>query len=197
MIGKRLKIYRTMKQMTGSELGELMGISYTSVSLIESGKTKPAAETLAALERNTDINISWLLTGEGEMIKAKYLYTVGNIPVLGTIPATYPDGIAEHIKEYITVPDAPDNAHAVKVKGDRMAPIIREGDYALFLPGYAPGNVVVVVDEWTEPILRRYREKDGEPWLTCDNPEYAAERIGEGVRIIGHVIRGWRPLDIL
>jgi hypothetical protein len=34
---------------------------------LENEKSKPSADTLSALDRNTNINIRWLLTGEGEM----------------------------------------------------------------------------------------------------------------------------------
>ncbi len=65
MIGMRIKEYRKMMGATAVEFAKLAEISQGSLSGIENMKTKPAADTIAAIVRNTDINPMWLLTGEG------------------------------------------------------------------------------------------------------------------------------------
>lgn len=50
-----------------ADFAKLIGISQGSLSDIENGKTKPSAETLASIVRNTDINAAWLLTDIGDM----------------------------------------------------------------------------------------------------------------------------------
>jgi DNA-binding XRE family transcriptional regulator len=65
-LGERLRAFRKEKRQTLKELSELIGISHGTLSDIETGKTKPSADTLASLCRNADISIEWLLTGNGE-----------------------------------------------------------------------------------------------------------------------------------
>ena len=64
-IGVRLKTYRKQKNLTLQALGEKIGLSHGSLSSIENQKTAPSAETLQNLCLYTDIDITWLLTGEG------------------------------------------------------------------------------------------------------------------------------------
>jgi transcriptional regulator with XRE-family HTH domain len=66
--GNRIREYRKAKGLTVVELANKIGISQGSLSDIENEKTSPSAETLAALIRETDINMAWLIAGEGEMI---------------------------------------------------------------------------------------------------------------------------------
>lgn len=64
MIGGRIKKYREGKGLKVAAFAGIIGISQGSLSDIENGKTKPSAETLAKIVRNTDIDSMWLLTGE-------------------------------------------------------------------------------------------------------------------------------------
>ena len=68
MIGNRLKEYRKTKGCKSKEIANKIGISQGSFSDLERGKTDPSAETILKIIRNTDINIYWLLTGEGNKI---------------------------------------------------------------------------------------------------------------------------------
>jgi transcriptional regulator with XRE-family HTH domain len=65
-LGHRLRNYRKILGVNGSVFASIIGISQGSLSDIETNKTKPSTKTLAGLIRNTDINIEWLLTGEGK-----------------------------------------------------------------------------------------------------------------------------------
>ena len=65
--GERIKKYRLYKGLKGIEFCKIIGISSGSFSDIENEKTKPSADTIASIVKNTDINPYWLLTGEGEM----------------------------------------------------------------------------------------------------------------------------------
>jgi len=68
-IGKRIRSYRKEKGLKVKELAQIIGISQGSLSDIENEKTKPSADTLSSIVRNTDINPYWLLTGKGPMLK--------------------------------------------------------------------------------------------------------------------------------
>jgi transcriptional regulator with XRE-family HTH domain len=64
MIGKRIRDYREGKGLKVAAFASIIGISQGSLSDIENGKTKPSADTLSRIVRNTDIDPGWLLTGE-------------------------------------------------------------------------------------------------------------------------------------
>lgn len=67
--GGRLRIYRKSKGYNIVNFSKLLKISQGSLSDIENNKSKPSATPIDNLIHNTDINIYWLFTGEGEMIR--------------------------------------------------------------------------------------------------------------------------------
>jgi len=66
-IGDRLKQYRISKGYKVLEFSRMLDISQGSLSGLENNKSKPSAETLANLVLHTDIDLKWLLTGDGLM----------------------------------------------------------------------------------------------------------------------------------
>lgn len=68
-IGKRLRAWRKSSFLTLVEISKILGVSQGSLSEIENDKSLPSAKTLASLCLNTQINIYWLLTGQGLMIR--------------------------------------------------------------------------------------------------------------------------------
>jgi len=101
----------------------------------------------------------------------------------------------EQIQDYLCLPfgEAPSNSMAVKVKGHSMSPTIKDGEYVIFLPAnmssVRSGDIVVVRNEWNELILKRFREKYGEMFLTSDNPEYPTFKANEEYTIVGKVVK--------
>jgi SOS-response transcriptional repressor LexA len=122
--------------------------------------------------------------------------SVANIPVLGRVPSGFPDRVSEEIIEYISLPKIPSGAYAFIVKGNSMGPNIKDGDYAIFSPNsnIQNGDIIVVIDEWGESMLKRYRTKDDEILLVSDNPEYPSHRLTGTYKIVGKVIDIWRRI---
>lgn len=58
--GERIKILRKAKGLTQEELGEKAELSYKFIGEIERGQTNPSLDTLSALAKALDINISQL-----------------------------------------------------------------------------------------------------------------------------------------
>ncbi|MFC1533644.1 helix-turn-helix domain-containing protein [Thermodesulfobacteriota bacterium] len=67
-VGARLRLYRKSKNLTSTEMSKILGISQGSLSDIENNKTDPSSKPIDNLIHNTDINIYWLYTGDGDMI---------------------------------------------------------------------------------------------------------------------------------
>lgn len=68
-VGKRLKSWRKHSMLKLVELSKKIRISQGSLSDLEHDKSLPSATTLANLCMFSDINIYWLLTGRGPMIR--------------------------------------------------------------------------------------------------------------------------------
>jgi len=63
-IGLRLQAYRQKKGLTGKQLADIIGISQGSLSELENGKRDPSGKVFQGIMENTDIDISWLITGK-------------------------------------------------------------------------------------------------------------------------------------
>ena len=123
------------------------------------------------------------------------------VPIISTespagFPSLPPD--RDRIEDYLYVPGVPENSYALKVRGDSMLPTIRNGDYVIFVPTteIKNGDIVIVRNEWNEVILRRYRVKNGEVFLTSDNPEYPTVRLSDDCRIIGRAVKKVRVEEV-
>jgi len=65
--GQRLKYFRNTRNITISELSAKTGLSKGMISETETGKNKPSPNLMLALLNIYNLNLNWLLTGEGEM----------------------------------------------------------------------------------------------------------------------------------
>ncbi len=68
-IGDRLRIFREHKKLTQSQFAASMDMSTTGLQSNESNRSLPNSKLFIALyEQGLDVN--WLLSGEGEMLRA-------------------------------------------------------------------------------------------------------------------------------
>jgi len=68
-LGARLRKFRKSRYDNTDIFLNLLNISQGSLSAYENNKTIISGEAIINLKQNTDINIDWLLTGEGEMAR--------------------------------------------------------------------------------------------------------------------------------
>lgn len=68
-VGKRLKSWRKSSLLKLVDLSKKIRVSQGSLSDLENDKSLPSANTLANLCTYSNINLYWLLTGRGEMIR--------------------------------------------------------------------------------------------------------------------------------
>jgi transcriptional regulator with XRE-family HTH domain len=71
-ISERIKIFREYKNLKQYIFAKLIGVSPSTLSEVENGKNIAPSTSLIIGIANTfiDLNIEWLLTEKGEMIKA-------------------------------------------------------------------------------------------------------------------------------
>lgn len=65
-IGKRIKILRYERHMTLEEFGELFKAHKSIISKWEKGLTSPSVSRCHLITKECDVNMNWLLYGEGE-----------------------------------------------------------------------------------------------------------------------------------
>ena len=67
-VGGRLKYWRKVSTLRLVDVAALVRVSQGSLSDLENDKSLPSAVTLTGLCQKTDMNLYWLLTGEGSMV---------------------------------------------------------------------------------------------------------------------------------
>ena len=66
-LGKRLKEIRTYKKLTQLDFGKLLGVTKQAVANVESSHSNPSINFLCKLIEILDVNVNWLITGNGNM----------------------------------------------------------------------------------------------------------------------------------
>ena len=67
MIGKRLNQLRKTLNITQEKFSTQFAVSYRAYTSYERGERKPSFELLNVLYKNFNVNLNWLISGEGEM----------------------------------------------------------------------------------------------------------------------------------
>src|ERR1700743_1221639 len=68
-IKHRMEIVKREFNYSNEQLGEICGVSYTAIGNIINGITKdPGVSLFIRLSKQLEINVEWLLFGEGEML---------------------------------------------------------------------------------------------------------------------------------
>lgn len=67
-INQRIKEVRKAAGLTLEKFGQRIGITASSCSTIESGKSNPSNQTIVAICREFGVSELWLRTGEGDML---------------------------------------------------------------------------------------------------------------------------------
>jgi len=70
-VAQRLRSYRQSCGLKAVEFAKKLEISQGTLSDLENSNAYPSFQTLEAMARNTDINIHWLLIGEGSMFRGQ------------------------------------------------------------------------------------------------------------------------------
>lgn len=68
-MGKRLRIWRKASSLNLVALSKIIHVSQGSLSDLENDNSLPSARTLANLSLYTDLDIYWLLTGKGDLVR--------------------------------------------------------------------------------------------------------------------------------
>ncbi|WP_349569442.1 XRE family transcriptional regulator [Azotobacter salinestris] len=155
----RIKAARRHSRLTQGELAERVGVTQTSISDLERGKSQTTS-FIAQIAVACGVDALWLASGQGEMLPGK---SSGESTVEPGPPITSPwrsiriVGTAQMGTEgywyqldaadgYVEFPSKDPGAYALRLKGNSMAPAIKNGWVAVIEPNgqLIPGEYVMV-----------------------------------------------------
>lgn len=201
-IAQRIKEVLKYYEVGENSLAGKLGISQTTLnSALKDGKDNVSSKILTGLKENfEDVNLDWLLTGEGEMLKAETeasedtpgaaqlrrvrdveVNIVPLIPVeafAGPIRSMLAEGIADTECRHVPAP-MPGAELAIPVSGDSMEPTIKDGSI-LYLArinerAFIPWGNVMVLDTENGALVKLVYPSGSDPDAVearSINPDY-------------------------
>lgn len=199
---KRLKELRQSKELSQQKLADILKTSKSSINMYERGEREPGFEMLEAIADFFNVDLDYLL-GKSN-IKRRISVTPTKrrhfkIPVLGVVRAGLPMDAVENIIDYEEIREEMARTgafFALQIKGDSMAPRIKEGDIVIVRkqPDVESGETAVILVNGDEATVKRVQRFDGGINLIPTNPAYSvltftnAQIDSLPVRILGKVV---------
>ena len=182
-IKARLTAYLRYKGINKSEFGRIIGVSNAYISSIRKSIQPDKAEKIAS--SFPDLNIAWLMTGEGEMVKSNTGQDFDDKPqeeVHGTVVPLLPIlahggkltdfecSISRYECEKVVSPiDGVDLA--ITISGDSMAPEYPSGSSVLIKKvnekAFIEWGKVYVLDTCNGTIIKQLMPHDNPSYVRC------------------------------
>jgi repressor LexA len=190
-IGDRLRTARDNKELDQATLAEKIGVVTRTLQRWEKGEQIPDGIAITRIAKATNVQPTWLLTGEGEMYpspprhenvyalpasRQRRRVRLAELPLVSSVPAGkvatmfHPD----YVDNYVSVDDIKDpGAFALRVKGNSMAPRIEDGDIVVVSPQTeARSGDVCVIRVNEEDTLKKVKFEGNYIHLIPLNPEF-------------------------
>lgn len=172
MLSKKLKQLRKECKLTQGELAARFGVTQQAIAKWEAGHARPETDTISRIAEFFSVTTDYLLDMTDAFITAG---PASSVRIIGTVKAGY-DALAleEDLGSALAeVKDAEEYRYLV-VKGDSMAPYIREGDLALvhLQASLKNGDLGVVIYGYGEATLKKYYCSDDAVTLVPFNDAY-------------------------
>ena len=203
--GAKLKKCRKDMSLSQKEFGQKIGVAESTVSLYESNKRFPDADTLKKISALFEVSLDYLLgNAPAKAVQQKPTGRGVRIPVLGRVVAGIPIEAVEEILDYEEItPElaATGEFFALQVKGDSMLPKLEEGDVVIVKKqeDVETGDIAIVLVNGDEATIKQVKKVNGGIMLYGFNPDvyephfYSNQQIEElPVRILGKVIESRR-----
>lgn len=199
--GAKLKACRKELSLSQKEFGQKIGVAESTVSLYESNKRFPDADTLKIISSFLGVSIDYLLGNSPTMTAGEKAAQQGiRIPVLGRVVAGIPIEAVQEILDYEEItPElaATGDFFALKIRGHSMEPRMMEGDVVIVRQrdDVDSGDIAIVLVNGDEATVKRIKKQEDGITLIATNTSvyephfYSNKEIAElPVRILGRVI---------
>lgn len=186
-----------------------LGIKRPTLAGYEKGSFPPHTDFLIKTHKIYNVNIDWLLTGEGEMFLSRQEKALENIPKTGPkrVPvyseSELPEGAfvvplldmkysagsgsdlpdEDNVKALIRVPSYlsryGEKIRALPVDGDSMYPTLNRGDLVVCDSNGYSGEGVYAIKDSGEGLIKRITTAEGKFVLLSDNPKYPPREVSK------------------
>ena len=174
MLSEKLKQLRKERKLTQGELAARFGVTQQAIAKWEAGLAMPEPETISRLAVLFGVTTDYLLDVAGSFAAAGRL---ASVRIVGGVRAGYDAFAVEEDlgSAFADVKDASAYRYLI-VKGDSMAPYIREGDLALvrLQSELNNGDLGVVIYGDNEATLKKFYRNGGVVTLVPFNSAYEA-----------------------
>lgn len=164
--GAKLKKCRKDMSLSQKEFGQKIGVAESTVSLYESNKRFPDADTLKKISALFEVSLDYLLGNEpAKAAQPKSKGRGVRIPVLGRVVAGIPIEAVEEILDYEEItPElaATGEFFALKIRGHSMEPRMMEGDVVIVRKqeDVESGDVAIVLVNGNEATVKRVKKQE-------------------------------------
>lgn len=166
----RLKEARKAKGLTQMEVAHKIGLTQSSYSYWESGRSRIDSESLSRLATLFGVTADYLLGNEPQR-------TGILVPVLGDVAAGIPIEAVEDIVDYEEIDQATASTgefFGLRLKGASMEPRMRDGDVVIVRKQDTAetGDTVVVLVNGDSATVKRIKKEPSGITLIPNNPAY-------------------------
>lgn len=172
MLSKRLKQLRKEHKLTQGDLATRFGVTQQAIAKWEAGHALPGPDTIPGIAEFFGVTTDYLLGMTDTFTAAE---PVSNVRIIGTVKAGYNAlALEEDLGSAIADVEDAEAYRYLIVKGDSMAPYIRDGDLALvrLQPNLKNGELGVVIYGDGEASLKEFHYSGGEVKLVPFNDTY-------------------------
>ena len=208
-IGDRIRKIEELFRLKSKDFAEILRISQSHVSEIESGKAQPSKSLIRAISFAFGISEKWLVTGEGPIFEGVPLGMFALVPrysikVSGGVGHEVIETKIEEIyafrKDWLKKKGNPNQMVLVKASGDSMEPTICDGDLVLVDRERTTirNERIYVIRIENQYIVKRLRTTGNKIEVLSDNrlyPPFELDLSLENVEIVGEVI--WIGRELL
>ena len=190
-LGDKIKARRLELGLTLEDVGNLVGVSKSTVAKWETGYIENMRrDKIALLAQALRVSPLWILGMED----TKSSFRVKKVPLLGEIAAGEPILAYDDCKTYVEVNGTPQVDFCLRVKGDSMVDArIHDGDLVFVRqqPIVENGEIAVVLID-NEATLKRFYKNDGGVILKPENskyqPRFYTEKDFRDIRVLGKAV---------
>lgn len=172
MLSEKLKQLRKEFKLTQGELAARFGVTQQAIAKWEAGHARPETDTISHIAEFFGVTTDYLLDMTNSFITAG---PASSVRIVGTVKAGY-DAFAleEDLGSALAEVKDSEGYRYLIVKGDSMAPYIREGDLALvhLQASLKNGDLGVVIYGDGEATLKKYYCSEGAVTLVPFNDAY-------------------------